>query len=622
MATASFFKRPGVMLVLGLGLVGGLVSLADKLVSNRGSAEKRSVLADPSQSRICPAFSPDGRKLAYCVRPASGAQGEFRISVSEVSPGTTSGAAFTRGEGGETSPAFSPDGKKLAFLRLNGQGARAVVVPVNAIGDAAAERVLPLGWDDKELEAERSKDRPTRAIAWSRDGKSLVVISPPALALLALDSGKLQRITNPEEEQPDLRPKFSPEGMSIDTGKPQRMPGEETADRSPAVSPDGYHVAFVRGTLSRDTGGEGADIYTCEPGGGGLTRLTFDNDEIRGLDWSADGRELVYAAARGNGWHLWRIAAAGGSPREILSAGNAAGDPTIARAGNKLAFAEAPVTESLWRQRIDLEKNGGETDATAAEPFIRTEAAETYPSFSPDGRQVADISNQTGNEEVWLTEVESGARAQVTNFHGPTLRGVRWSPDGKTLAIGERDGGGAIFSVPASARGGKPAPVHITGGANASFSRDGKSIYYDVGPMIYSAAPDGSRARSLTGPPAIRPEQSADGQFIYFQRGRSIWRVPSAGGKEEEVIEPEHILIGSPLAAVPGGLYYLQFDRSARAVDLAFYRFSTSKSGEVLRLKGAGGSIGGFTISPDGKTVLYAKTDRSRTNLVVIENFR
>ena len=173
MATASFFKRPGVMLVLGLGAVGGLVSLADKLVSNRGSAEKRSVLADPSQSRICPAFSPDGRKLAYCVRPASGGQGEFRISVSEVPPGRTSAAALTRGEGSESSPAFSTDGKKLAFLRLSGQGAQAVVVPLNAIGDAAAERVLPLGWDDKEVEAERSKDRPTRAIAWSRDGTSL-----------------------------------------------------------------------------------------------------------------------------------------------------------------------------------------------------------------------------------------------------------------------------------------------------------------------------------------------------------------------------------------------------------------------------------------------------------------
>jgi Tol biopolymer transport system component len=590
MGSGSFFKRPGVLLVLGLGVVGGLVSLADKLVSNRGSVEKRTVLADPSQSRNCPAFSPDGRKLAFCARPATGGQGDFRVSVSEVAPGTASGASLTRGEGSETSPAFSPDGKKLAFLRLNGHGAQAVVAPVNAIGDAAAERVLPLGWDDKDVDAERSKDRPTRAMVWSRDGKSLVVISPPALALLSLDTGKLRRITNP---------------------------GEDQADRSPAVSPDGYYLAFVRGAFMREAGGESADIYTCDLGGGGLARLTYDNDEIRGLDWSADGREVVYAAARGTGWHLWRILAAGGSPREILAAGNGAADPAIARAGNKLAFAEAPVTQSIWRKRI-----AGEKDDSAGEPFIRTEAAETYPSFSPDGRQVADVSNQSGHEEVWLTDVESGGRAQVTDFHGPALGGVRWSPDGKTLLIAERDGGASIFLVPASARRGNPAPAHITGGANPTFSRDGKSIFYEAGRMIYRAAPDGSRARSLTGPPASAPEPSADGKFVYFRRGRAIWRVPSAGGNAEEAIDPEHILFGSSFAAVPGGIYYLEFNRSFRAVDLAFYRYSTSKSSEVLRMTGAQGSFGsGFTISPDGKTVLYPKIDRSQTNLVVIENW-
>jgi hypothetical protein len=67
----------------------------------------------------------------------------------------------------------------------------------------------------------------------------------------------------------------------------------------------------------------------------------------------------------------------------------------------------------------------------------------------------------------------------------------------------------------------------------------------------------------------------------------------------------------------------LEFNRGSRAVDLAFYRYSTSKSSEVLGMKGAEGSFGaGFTISPDGKTVLYPKIDRSQTNLVVIENFR
>ncbi|MGA2144718.1 MAG: hypothetical protein ABSH49_07130 [Bryobacteraceae bacterium] len=626
MASGSFFKRPGVVLLIGLGVVGGLVSLAERLFSNRASAEKRTVLADLSQSRSCPAFSPDGRKLAFCARPANGAQGDFRISVSELTAGRTSGAVLTRGVGSETSPAFSPDGKKLAFLRLNDKGgnhgaAQAVVAPLNALGDAAAERVLPLGWDDKEVDAERARNRPTRAIAWTADGKSLVVISPPALALLPLDTGKIERLTNP---------------------------GNDLSDRGPAVSPDGRYLAFVRGAVAGEEGGEGADIYICDPSGGNLTRLTYDNDEVGGLDWSADGREIVYAAARGTGWHLWRISAAGGSPREVLSAGTGAGEPAVARAGHKLAFTDAPVSESIWRKRIDWKKDAENTAENAAagkdeaggEPWIRTGASETYPAFSPDGRQVADVSSQGGSEEVWLTDVQTGGRVRVTNFHGPVLRNVHWSPDGRTLLINALNGGAAIDAVAASARAGNPAPVHVASGFNPSFSRDGKSIYYIagntaaytrkgksalyvMGGALYKARPDGSEATLLAPPPASASEESADGKFVYFRRGRTVWRVPSAGGRAEEAIDPEHNLFGSSFAAVPGGLYYLEFDRSSRAVDLAFYRFSTSKTSEVLRMTDAEGSSGaGFTISPDGNTVLYPKIDRSQTNLVLIENFR
>jgi Tol biopolymer transport system component len=590
MASGSFFKRPGVLLLLGLGVIGGLVSLAEKVLSNGASVEKRTVLADASQPRTSPAFSPDGRKLAFCTKPLGGGETAFRISVTE----TGAAARFTRGAGSEISPAFSPDGKKLAFLRLDDQGAQAVVVPLNAIGDAAKERVLPLGWDDKEVEAERSKDRPTRAIAWTTDGKSLVVMEPPALALLSLETGKLRPVTRP---------------------------GEGLADRSPAISSDGFHLAFAMGTS--EAGSEGADIYTCDLGGGGLTRLTYDNDDIRGLDWSADGREVIYAAARGGGWHLWRISAAGGSPREILSAGNDARDPAIARAGNKLAFVQAPAVESIWRKRLGAEKDGAEGDDSGGEPLIRTGAAETYPSFSPDGRQVADISNQSGQEEVWLTDVESGSRARVTNFHGARLRGVRWSPDGRTLAIGEMNGGRAIFTVAASARNGYPAPLRLASGSNASFSHDGKSIYYEAGGTIFKARTDGSGAKVLAGAPANGPEESADGQSVFFRRGRSIWRVPSAGGNAEEAIEPEHFLFGAVFAAVPGGLYYLEFNRNFREVDLAFYRYSDSKARKVLRTSGTDGSFGeGFTVSTDAKTVLYAKVDRGQTNLALVESFR
>jgi hypothetical protein len=99
--------------------------------------------------------------------------------------------------------------------------------------------------------------------------------------------------------------------------------------------------------------------------------------------------------------------------------------------------------------------------------------------------------------------------------------------------------------------------------------------------------------------------------------------VPAEGrkeGKEEEVILPEHDLLWAPMQAVKTGIYYSEFDRGQRALVLTFYDFGSGKGRPMLRIKN--GDFEGLSVSPDGKSVLYAKTDRSQTNLMVVGNFQ
>ncbi|MFP5284502.1 MAG: hypothetical protein ACLGI9_02070, partial [Thermoanaerobaculia bacterium] len=63
------------------------------------------------------------------------------------------------------------------------------------------------------------------------------------------------------------------------------------------------------------------------------------------------------------------------------------------------------------------------------------------PSFSPDGRRIAFVSDRSGVPQVWMVSSEGGEPRQLTRLEDQ-VRGVEWSPDGKWLAFSVAPGGG------------------------------------------------------------------------------------------------------------------------------------------------------------------------------------
>ncbi len=109
------------------------------------------------------------------------------------------------------------------------------------------------------------------------------------------------------------------------------------------------------------------------------------------------------------------------------------GDPVASPDGHWVVFTRRAwdpeankTTTNLW-----LVSNDGKImrSLTSAK-----HQADTSPTWSPDGRTVAFVSDRTGSQQVWMIRVDGGEARQLTNF--PLgVDNLRWSPKGNHLAF-------------------------------------------------------------------------------------------------------------------------------------------------------------------------------------------
>ncbi len=594
MSYPALFHRPAVVLILGLCIVGGGVSLLSRLVSGPSTEPKRLALPHEGGAEATPAFSPDGKRLAFSGREAGG-KGPYHIRVRSVAGGPA--AQLTGGPASDFGPAWSPDGASIAFLRVDGDRARYMALAA-AGGEPRAVTDFPVP---------TPPPGPQPAVCWTRDGQSLYVVqwagaAPAFIAAVPAAGGAARRITQP--------------------------PAGSHGDSSPAISPDGATLAFVRQSPDRaEHDGEGddangSDVFLSDLSGNKLRRLTFENASIHGIAWSADGRDLIYAASRGAGEKLWRIDASGGSPRNVLAGGRNPAWPAVAPLGRRLAFTETPSLDAIWRIALTASD-----PASSARLLIRSDGREIAPRWSPDGKKIADISTQTGADEIWVGDADGNHRAPITHMKAFQLRWLRWSPDGRTILFMDRGNGEINVNRVASDGQTEPARIPLPLGSHqVSWSHDGQSIYFQSS-ALWKARADGQQQQQLTTSANNwgdgEPEESADGKYVFFRRDRSIWRVPTGGGTEEEVIAPDHDARWNGFQTAATGLYYLELDHEERTVALRFYDFQSKKSRELVRLPVADpSSASSFSVSPDGRYVLYSTVDHAQTALVLTGNFR
>ncbi len=543
-----------------------------------------------------PSFSPDGNHLVFTW--TGDKQDNQDLYVQMI--GQRSTLRLTTDARNDYNPVWSPDGRWIAFLRSE---------PPATTGLRRRELRLvpPLGGPERKLADIQSQDfaaglsADAAYLAWSPDSTALIVTDsggdgePDALFVVSTDTGEKTRLTNP------------------------RSPA--LADTSPAVSPDGGSLVFLR-----RTSWGGGELHLVALGktlnaSGEPRRLTSAELRADYPAWTPDGTAIVFSA-RGS---LWRVAVAGETaPVRLPYVGEDGLMAAISRpTGGKparLIYVRSLVDTNFWR--IDTSAPGAPSTSPPSRVMSSTQA-EFHCRLSPDGRRLAFISVRSGVPEVWISDPDGSNSVQLTNLGARDTTWPDWSPDGQRIVFsstwqGEFD----IYVVPAE--GGKPRRLTSDPAIDIhpTFSRDGQSIYFSSRRSgdyrIWKMPADGGDAVQITPNQGRAAAESADGSNLYYHAVSIVaplWRLPMPTG------DPVKVLDGVEwfnFCLLDKGAYYI--DRFGGETRLQYLDFGTAKSSTVAR--NLGDMLAGLTASPDGRTILYTRVDASVDDLMLVENFR
>ena len=202
-------------------------------------------------------------------------------------------------------------------------------------------------------------------------------------------------------------------------GTEQPLTAPARAYRGPQLSPDGRRIGV---TISEQ--GE-TQLWLYDFSRDALTRLTFNKGVNQNVNWTPDGKRIAFVS--GINGHLniaWQLADGSGGFEPLTTSDNTQVPMSWSRDGQLLAFIELnPITGyDISVLRLSDRK---------AQPFLRTPFNESTPRFSPDGRWLAFISDESGRYEVYVQPYPGpGGKWQISTEGGTE---PMWNPNGREL---------------------------------------------------------------------------------------------------------------------------------------------------------------------------------------------
>ena len=371
-------------------------------------------LASGAVDALCDA--PNGRGASWGSRGIIVFTPDYQTGLFSIpAPGGTPVQLTEAGKTGATHrvPFFLPDGKHVLFVYrglssdTTGQGIYVLDIDSRKTHFVAPETVQPTFAEPGFLIFVRNRDlmaQPFSTRTLRTTGQATPIADQVyanlyrAAGEFSVSSGTLVYVKASEIGKQKLV-LFDGEGMKLaDIGTPIE------SDLGLSLSPDGRHVA-----VDVTEGGLNSSIWIYDTTAMGKRRLTFGPGQFGAPVWSPDGGRIAYADAGGN---IYVQSADGSSPartvsRSTMSANVSSWSPD----GTQLVIADQAKTGL----DIHIVSIDGKKDT----PFLASPAWESQAVFSPDGKWLAYVSDESGKNEVYIVSYPSAqTKLQVSSGGG------------------------------------------------------------------------------------------------------------------------------------------------------------------------------------------------------------
>ncbi|MGI9467380.1 MAG: TolB family protein [Rubripirellula sp.] len=301
---------------------------------------------------------------------------------------------------------------------------------------------------------------------------------------------------------------------------------------STAAFPDETSTRIAVSVLDKEHGG----IYVLHADGPGRQRLTKGRSDILPR-WSPNGKQVAFLALREQDhelaaehdlayhWFLYVMNADGQNQRRVTKTPIG----TIFQwspDGTRFVFQSS--FENVKNQAKDGTASSAiyvmMSDGTQQKRLTPVEDNDGFPSWSPDGKQIAFCSNRHGNKDIFVMNADgSDVRRLTSNEENESV--PTWSPDGKQIAFRSSREGGTAYVV--NADGTEESSLSVRG-RPVAWSPDRQSLLIeDDGQLVLTNA-DGRNPKELTqaGMPALDAEYAPDGSaVIYRSKVNGTWKL-------------------------------------------------------------------------------------------------